>query len=200
MLTDPQKSKARHDGGKEIANKKRHAAHVKTALVNLRNDCNGGSADLAGLLTQDEIDTLTQAVHIVDRIAATLEKDAAEAKRIKADYDKRVKAATDVLNELPHATPADIIALAAFSGGGALWSFDDHIGAIRRGDMVDYQLKGIFRDAAASIAHDIATKELHPGVTATAILLALPQMKDKHAALIAELTTIAVAKKLQAAA
>lgn len=198
MLTDYQRRNARFDGGKDLLNRKRHVAQIKSGLLKLRNDCDGGADGLvnglAGLLTPEEIDTLTSAAQIVDRIVATLERDEAEAKRIKATWDKHYGALVAALSmRIITDRAADVVAL--ISRAGDTYKLRDLADDCRnRWGGARAQLRDARREAIASLAYQAAGTDADPSAWAAAIHAELPANAEKHAALVAEIDAIDAAQ------
>jgi len=200
-LTDWQRSSARHDGGKDTRNLKSHLSRMATALRTLHADASGTSNSLAGIFTGDELKTLRGATLLVDKACAVLDADVREAKRIKADYDKRVKEALAEYCKLPHTEIADIVALSVLAGeraGISRWTMD----SIRqRPNRLKYELMEVARGAINSLANDCAREKNNPtGLVKSALAIFIPTIKENHAAIIRELNTIAVAEQMERSA
>ncbi len=196
-LSDSQRSSARHDGGKDIANRKRFIAQVETGLRNLRDECEKSGA-LRGVLTPDEIKALARVAVIVGKVAAHLDADAREAKRIKADWDKRLNDAVAELGKLPRTSIDDIVVLAAMANHPRppIGRYDlDYIRA--NPQRLKAEMETISRDATSSLAHACANDAAIPATRRNAILIGMAAWKDKHADLIRELNAIAVAAQLE---
>ncbi len=197
-LTDFQRDYARHDGGKPIGNLKSHLSRTATALRTLGADATRPGHMLDGIFTGDELKTLRDAILLVDKACTSLDADAREAKRIKADYDKRVKEALAEYNKLPHTEIADIVALSVLDGNRA--GIDRHtMDTIReRPHWLKSELSSVARDAISSLAHACARDKNNPkGLTKQALDIFIPTIKENHAALIRELNTIAVGEQME---
>lgn len=197
MLTPAMIHAARYEGNKPIANRKRHTSQIKTALVNLRNDCDADRGELKGLLSADEIETLTAAIHLVDKIAATLERDAAEAKRIKDAWDKRCASLAQALREVTSDSAADVVALLSIDRQD--YTLRDLAADCQRWGGARRTLCDKRRDAIASLARSAASSDVLPVAWAATIKGEMSVQADKYTALIAEINTIAVAQRLEQA-
>jgi hypothetical protein len=199
MLTEYEKSAARHDGGKALGNRKRHLAQIKSALLTLCGEADAGMNHLAGFNAK-EITTLREAAHVVARIEAAYEKDAKAAKTIKAGYDTAIKAASQALRGLVHDPIGDVIALLAIANPrnehAAIKDILD--GANDTRGAWQWRLDQMQRDAVSELAYQIAWSGQQPSVYCAA--LDLQSAKDRHASVIAQVKAIAVAQKLQATA
>jgi hypothetical protein len=197
-LTDFQRDYARHDGGKPIGNLKSHLSRTATALRTLGADATRPGHMLDGTFTGDELKTLRDAILLVDKACASLDADAREARRIKADYDKRVKDAVAEYGKLPHTEIADIVALSVLAGNRA--GIDRHtMNTIReRPHWLNSELSSVARDAISSLAHADARDKVNPkSRIGTATRIFIPTIKENYAALIRELNTIAVAEQME---
>jgi hypothetical protein len=197
-LSDWQRTSARHDGGKAISNHKSHLSRTATAMRALGADASCPGNPLDGIFTGDELKTLRDATLLVDKACAALDAGAREAKRIKADYDKRVKEATAEYSKLPHTEIADIVALSVLAGeraGISRWTMD----SIRElPSRLQYELSNVAREAISSLAHDCAREKNNPkGMVKRAQEVFIPIIKGNHAAIIRELNTLAVAAQLE---
>lgn len=199
-LNDSQRARAHIDGGKEISNRKRHLSQIETGLRTLRDECEN-SETLRGALAPDELKTLARAAVLVGQVAARLDADAREAKRIKADYDKRVKEAIAEYGNLPHTEIADIVALSVLAGeraGISRYTMD----TIReRPHWLTSELTSVARDAINNLAHDCAREKNNPkGMVKRALEVLIPAIKENHADLIRELNALAVQAQLEKSA
>lgn len=197
-LTDFQRDYARYDGGKPIGNLKSHLSRTETALRALGRDASTPGNQLDRIFSGDEMQTLRAATMLVDRACAALDADLREAKRIKADYDKRVKEALSEYNKLPHTEIADIVALSVLSGNRA--GIDSYVmKTIReRPHWLKSELSSVARDAISALAHSDARDNNNPkGMTRQAVEIFIPTIKENHAALIRELNTIAVSEQME---
>lgn len=197
-LSDLQRRRARHDGGKDISNQKGHLSRTATALRSLRGDATRPGNSLDGIFTGDELKILLAATLLVDKACATLDADAREAKRIKADYDKRVKEAIAEYSKLPHTEIADIVALSVLAGcrtGIDRYTMD----SIRnRPRWMKSDLSSVARDAISALAHDCAREKNNPrGMVRQAQEVFIPTIKENHAAIIRELNTLAVVEQME---
>lgn len=197
-LTDWQRTTARHDGGKAIGNLKSHLSRTATAMRALGRDASSPGNPLDRIFSGDELQTLLAATLLVDKACAALDADAREAKRIKADYDKRVKEAMAEYSKLPHTEIADIVALAVLSGvreGISRYTMN----TIReRPHWLKSELGSVVRDSISSLAHACAGEKNNPkGLTRRALEVFIPTIKENHAAIIRELNAIAVAEQLE---
>ncbi|OJW78004.1 hypothetical protein [Thiobacillus sp. 65-1402] len=188
MLSDLQKSQALHDGGAVIAARKAHMARTATALRKIDPNDYG--------LTAGESTAIRAALTAMDKVIASLAKDAREADAIRKDYEKRLTAARKEFATLLYADVADCIALIATAErvpfyGFELRSFRD------RSSPVGNSLHTKARDAIHSIAHTCARDKLDPATRRQEVLAGLPALKERHADLIRELTTLAVAERLE---
>ena len=197
MLTDNQKSLARRDGGKAIANRKRYLSNIETGLRTLRDDLEKSEA-LRGALPAEDVRTLARAALLVGQLAARLDADAREAKAIKADYDKRVKDARAEYGKLPHMEIADIVALSVLAGERAGISRYTMETIRERPHWIDDYLDGVAREAIIDLAHDCARNKSNPkGMVKHAVEVLIPVIKSNHAEIIGELTALAVAAQLE---
>jgi hypothetical protein len=197
-LTDWQRTSACHNGGKEIVNQKRHLSQMARALLNLRADASLPGNALDGLFSGDELETLRAAHLLVSEACAALDADAREAKRIKADHDKRVKEALAEYGKLPHTEIADIVALSVLAGERA--GIERYVmDTIREHPhWLKSELSTVARDAIISLAHACASDKLNPkGLTRQAQDILIPTIKANHAAIIRELNTIPVAEQME---
>lgn len=198
MLTEYEKSSARHDGGKALSNRKRHLAQIKSALLTLGVEAAAGMNHLSGLSAK-EIATLREAAQIVGRIEAGFAKDAKKAKDIKAAYDSAIKAASQALRALVRDPIGDVIALHAIANPGDRSELTElAIAATNNGRAWQWRIDQMLRDAVSELAYQIVRAGTPPSVYCAA--LDLDTAKAKHASLIAQVKACAVAQKLQATA
>lgn len=198
MLSDFQRDYARHDGGKPIANLKSHLSRTATALRALGADATRPGHSLDGIFTGAELKTLMTATLLVDKAYAALDADAREAKRIKADYDKRVTEALAEYGKLPRTGIADIVALSVLSGERAGISRYTMNTIRERPHWLTSELTSVARDAISSLAHACAREKSNPkGLVKQALDIFIPTILENHAAIIRELNTIAVAEKME---
>lgn len=194
-LTPWQQSRARHDGGKAIANRKSTLARVASSLDKLIEDA-GTAEQLAGLLTAQEVEVLRRARGLVARVANRMEEDVALARRIKAEWDARHKAATKALLGIPHEAPEDVIALGDLAGT----LYPDRLPR----DCVKWgwqnELRDLQRETLATLAHKAANGSADVADWVNALGAQVPAAKARHASLIAQVNALAVASKLQQAA
>lgn len=219
-LTELQRARARHYGGKEYATRKRQASSIETGLRGLvaasTSEARGtttstlDSPELHGLFTPAELRTLAAAACIVGKAAAHLGACTKQAERIQADYQKRLETAKRALLHLPHASIDDIIALCGVAYRTPLdrYECDDLRRTVERElDMrprsailpvVPHWLSIKARDAIFTIAADCAREEADPDKRRAEIAARLPQIKLQHATLIEELNALAVRERLEA--
>lgn len=193
-LTQWQQDLARFDGGKDLTNRKRHLAQVKSALLTLCTEIESG-INPAGM-TATEAKTLREAARLVAGVESAYAKDAAEAKRIQSDWEARHKLAMKTLLTLPHEAPEDVIALAALSG--------DLQPAYLLRDCVKWgwqsKVRDLQREAISTLAHRCANQATPPHKWCKDLAAQMPTAKTKHAALIAQVNALAVQDRLQRAA
>lgn len=211
-LTELQRARARHYGGKEYATRKRQASSIETGLRGLvaasTSEARGtttstlDSPELHGLFTPAELRTLAAAACIVGKAAAHLGACTKQAERIQADYKKRLKTAMRALLHLPHASIDDIIALCGVAYRTPLdrYECDDLRRTVERGWDMRHWLSNKARDAIFTIAADCAREEADPDKRRAEIAARLPQIKLQHATLIEELNALAVRERLEATA
>lgn len=185
MLTESQKSAARYHGGKEQTNRRRHLRQLRTSLFNVRNDAALQSSDHA---------SIAQTLHVLDRLLAEVQADLAAANTIKRDYDKHVALTRALLDAIPLTGIADVIALC---------ELDRQLG---RPDLLlndiecngwDYTSSTLKRQALDGLAHRGAYGQRDPTEFAASVRAAMPAAAEKHAALIRQITTLAVSQQLQ---
>lgn len=211
-LTELQRARARHYGGKEYATRKRQASSIETGLRGLvaasTSEARGtttstlDSPELHGLFTPAELRTLAAAACIVGKAAAHLGACTKQAERIQADYQKRLETAKRALLHLPHASIDDIIALCGVAYRTPLdrYECDDLRRTVERGWDMRHWLSNKARDAIFTIAADCAREEADPDKRRAEIAARLPQIKLQHATLIEELNALAVRERLEATA
>lgn len=211
-LTELQRARARHYGGKEYATRKRQASSIETGLRGLvaasTSEARGtttstlDSPELHGLFTPAELRTLAAAACIVGKAAAHLGACTKQAERIQADYQKRLETAKRALLHLPHASIDDIIALCGVAYHTPLdrYECDDLRRTVERGWDMRHWLSNKARDAIFTIAADCAREEADPDKRRAEIAARLPQIKLQHATLIEELNALAVRERLEATA
>ena len=211
-LTELQRARARHYGGKEYATRKRQASSIETGLRGLvaasTSEARGtttstlDSPELHGLFTPAELRTLAAAACIVGKAAAHLGACTKQAERIHADYQKRLETAKRALLHLPHASIDDIIALCGVAYRTPLdrYESDDLRRTVERGWGMRHWLSNKARDAIFTIAADCAREEADPDKRRAEIAARLPQIKLQHATLIEELNALAVRERLEATA
>lgn len=211
-LTELQRARARHYGGKEYATRKRQASSIETGLRGLvaasTSEARGtttstlDSPELHGLFTPAEQRTLAAAACIVGKAAAHLGACTKQAERIQADYQKRLETAKRALLHLPHASIDDIIALCGVAYRTPLdrYECDDLRRTVERGWDMRHWLSNKARDAIFTIAADCAREEADPDKRRAEIAARLPQIKLQHATLIEELNALAVRERLEATA
>lgn len=186
MLSDMQKSSARFDGGKPLANYRSHLRRTRSTLWSVR----------AGTHSQTDSAILEQACVVLDRQLAEIETELTEAKRIKRDWDQRKSVALKALSMLPSASVADVIALA---------DLDHQIGAphLLTGAVQTYgwaymstQLR---RDAIDGLAYRCACDGAPVDQCVETLRAAMPAAAAMRAALIETINTLAVAEQMQRA-
>lgn len=187
MLTDTQKSHARYEGGKPISDRKAHLARAATAMRKVISDPNG--------LTLGDAAAMRKALTVMDKVIAQLERDAREANAIKADCDRRTKAALESLGKLPSSAVDDVVALASI----AMELSDLKALAFGRygGGSVQLALRDAVRTAVSSLAYKVASKQLDPAAFAESVRGEMQAHKDSHAELIQKLNTLAVAERME---
>ena len=196
-LTPWQQTRAVVDGGKAIADRKSGLARVSSSLTKLIKSA--ATEDLHGLLTEKEINQLITARNVVVKVTEHLAKDAAQAKRIKAEWNRRYDEARFALYELPHQHPEDILALADLA---------DELGSIERflsrssQNGLEYTLPECLRNAMTALSYQAARqKTTSPAAWVhTELAPKLPQAKAKLAGLVAKVNAMAVQKTLERAA
>lgn len=200
MLTNQQQSAARYDGGKAIANRKRHLAQVKSALISLCAEIEAGTNPAA--LTTTEVAALRTAARLVAGIETAYAKDASEAKRIQTEYEARVKLAASTVRALVHDRIADTIALyaIAFPSQSDRRALDD-LGAdtARSPASWTWRVDDLLRAAVSELSWRIVHKGGVPPA-AWCAALDLRAERDRHAALIARIKACVVADRIQEAA
>ncbi|KVW92634.1 hypothetical protein [Thiobacillus denitrificans] len=185
MLTDSQKDRARFDGGKDQANRRRQLRQLRTGLINVRRD--------AAMPTDDNV-ALTEAVRALDRLLVEVENDLSAAKNIKRDWDQHVALAHALLVAIPLPGVADIIALGELA---------HEIGYPRMllNDIENYgwnhAAATLKRNALDSLAHRCASDAKPPTEFVAAIRATMPAAAARHADLIRQITTLAVSEQLQ---
>lgn len=199
MLTDYQKSTARHDGGKKLANRKSHLARVGSALHSLIAAQDTTAAD--GLTAEDR-QILASAAAVVDRLTRALAGDVRDAKRIKTEYDRRCHAATQALRALV-STPADTVALAALAEPRR--NFDDVATEYERMPRwAKPEVETLLRDAVAILADRIALRmtdrEEVPTAQIAALAADLPAARERHAEVIRRIQAVLVQAEMERAA
>lgn len=198
MLTPTQCWDAQYKGGMSLTNRKRHAAQVKTTLQRLRNECQNEYGGLHGVLSSEEIDQLTTACAVVDRIIAELEQDADAAKRIKTEYEKRVIETQKALQAAIPNRPANVVALLAIARDDYALSHLVENCKTRWGGSARV-LEERYREAIAALAHAGARADKAAASVLAAVLGELEARRTALAPLITELNTIAVAHELERA-
>lgn len=195
-LATNQISRARSDGGKTIANRKRHLSQTWNAVRTLAEQ----PAELASLLTPADLLVLQRACIVFSHIDHYLKECVAEAKWVKADYDQRKKAATHVLAELPHSKPADVIALESICSYGRINSYTEKL--LRDRDRFEADLQDIGIGCINMFSHDIASAvpPVDPVIRREHIRAQMPEHAAKHVDLIAAVNALEVARKLEQAA
>ena len=205
MLTDIQKSSARHDGGKTLANKKRHLAQTRSALLSVVKNIEGGYAAPqinAARPSKKDLDILRAAAGVLAGIEASYARDAAEAKRIQSQYETDLKAATLALHGLITDKIADTIALYAVAlprETPALRELREDLQ--RPGSYWSLQLDFMRREAVGQLAYHLVTRQGgNPQSYCAALAPQLVEARVQHAELIAQVKAHAVAQKIAVAA
>lgn len=197
-LSNFQRSRARFEGGKDIKSHKSHLARTATAIRKLRDDASQPGNELDGVFSSDELQTIRDTCQMVDRAIARLESDAREADRIKADYDKREQEAIAEMRTLPHASIDDIVALLGAHQRQPLDHYDmERIRTRHWGKGVLDQLREHAICAIGGLGRSCAYDGKNPAEFRQQIAERLPQMKQQHADLIRELSTLAVAQQME---
>lgn len=200
-LTLWQQDNARYNGGKELSNRKRHLAQVKSALISLCTEIEAGT-NPAGL-TATEVSALRTAARLVAGIETAYAKDAAEAKRIQADYEARLKLASRVARGLLSDLISDTVALYAIALPRDLDGAVKNLREVANGHggrgAWAWRIEEMARDAVAEIAYRIVRQDLPPAAWCAALEPEMAAMKNRHADLIAQVKACAVAQKLEAA-
>lgn len=201
MLTDTQKSQARYDGGKPIADRKAHLARAATAMRKVISD---PSVPAIPTITLGDATAMRKALAVMDKIIAQLEQDAREANAIKADYERRLKDAWDALGKLPSSAVDDVVAVASIAMAGlsdlkALTNGTSRTYHPYRPD-VQWALRQAARDAVYSLAIAVANRQLDPAAYAESVRGEMQAHKDRHAELIQKLNTLAVAERMEKSA
>lgn len=200
-LTPWQQDAARYNGGKALANRKRHLAQVKSALLTLCEEIDAGRNSQTGVLSVKELSTLRMAAHLVARIEASYAKDAAEAKRIQADYEARVKLASRCARALLGDLIADTVALYAIALPSEAAELNDlRANTARQPASWQWRIDEMGREAVAKIAYRIVRQDVPPAAWCAALEPEMAAMKDRHADLIAQVKACAVAQRLEATA
>lgn len=181
MLTQAQKDSARWHGEGNLSNRRRHVRALRTSLMNLRTE---------DKLPEDDYTALQQAGRVLDRMLNEIEADIKTARFIKRDYDTRIAAAKTALATLPQSSVADIVALGELArelGSPALL-----LDGVERCGW-PYMAASIKRAAIDWLAHRCVSE----GKTAAEIAAAMPEAAARHADLIRQINTLAVAHTLQ---
>ncbi len=197
MLTDYQKSTARHDGGKAQVNRKRHLAQIKSVLFGLSYEVEQGA--IAGFAaSKQDIAALKSAARVVADIEAIYAKDATAAKQIKTAYDSAIKAASQALRALVRDDIGDVIALYAIANPRDDKTLADLLSAATDQERLwQWRLEDMKRNAVADLAYQI----VQSGKPLTAYCEALDMAAEKaiHASLIAQIKAARVAQQIQKA-
>lgn len=200
-LTSIQRDQARYKGSAEIRTRKSYLKRSATAIRQLADESTKEWSALHGTFTDKELNLIRAAGQLVDRATASLADDIREADRIKADYDKRLKAAMDAFANLPRAGIDDCVALLGTASRRPVHSFE--MERLRTGAIFctikDY-LAAMVDDAVRSLAGDCARAKLDPTARRQEIIAGLPALKEQHADLIRELTALAVAEQMEKSA
>lgn len=185
MLSEAQQSAARYHGATELTSRRSHLRRLRTSLIEVR----GSSA-----MVDDDHATLGKACRVLDRLLQALEADINEAKRIKRDWDQRVTAATAALLAIPLAGVADVIALAEL----------DHSVGRPHALLEDIAYSGwnamgesLRREAINGLASRCASSTTPASEFVAAVRDAMPLAAAKHAELVQQINTLAVAQSLE---
>lgn len=188
MLTGIQKSRARFDGGQEQSNRRRHLRQLRTSLFNVRSDA---------ALQPDDHASIAQTLRVLDRLLSEVQADLAAAKNIKRDWDKHVSLAYALLDAIPLAGVADVIALGELArelGSPRLLLEDiEHFGW-------HHKAGSIMNESLATLSRRCASDQKDPAEFVATVRAAMPAAAAKHADLIRQITTLAVAQQMDAAA
>jgi hypothetical protein len=205
MLTDIQKSSARHDGGKTLANKKRHLAQTRSALLSVVKAIQGEYTTqqlVDAQVTPKDLDTLRAAAGVLACIEDSYARDAEAARRIQAQYEADLKAATLALHSLITDKIADTIALYAVAlprETPALRELREDLQ--RPGSYWSMKLDFMQREAIGQLAYHLVTRQGgNPQSYCAALAPQLADARVQHAELIARVKAHAVAQKIAVAA
>lgn len=199
-LTPWQQDRARLDGSKVLANKKRQYAQLATTLRGLIEAADGRS-EQAGVLTPAEIDRLRQALPLIERVVASYARDAIAAKRVKADYDARCKAASLALHGLVQDKIADTIALHEIALPRDTETLKDLREEVAKSPRSwQWRLDQMLRDAVSELTYRMVRQEAVPAAQCAALAPQLADARETHAELIARIKACAVADRLQGVA
>ena len=194
MLNDRQREQARYDGGKEIANRKRHLAHVGTALLNLHHDCST-AGPLARMVDADDLNALAAAQRVIRAVERQLADDAREAKRIKDTHERRLEEASAAIGKLPSIAIDDIVALASIAG--ELSELNALVAGRYASVEIQWALRDVTRSALSWLAYKVARDQLDPAAYRESVRGEMQAHKDRHAELIQKLNTLAVAEQME---
>lgn len=196
-LSDFQKGQARFYGGKTIKAHKAYLARTATAIRKLRNDAATMGGQLDGVFDADEMQTIRATCELIDRAVARLEADAREADRIKKAYEAHEARAEKALSLLPLNDLEGVIAIAEIAGdltpGIRMYS---PLEAARR-NGVRYTHRDLLIHAVKYLARDCAIRGQDVATYVENVRTQMPAAATKHADLIRELTTLAVAERLE---
>lgn len=199
MLTDYEKSSARHNGGKHLANRKSHLARVKTALADI-SDRAGTMGALVDQLSRKELTTLREASCIVARLERLVERDLVAARKIKATHDNAVGAAGIALRGLVKDKIADSIALFALAFPESVSAQADLARAVATTPASwEWRVEQILRDAVTELTHRIVNKPASPTSYCAALAGEMTAARERHADLISKIKAAAVQVKLMKA-
>lgn len=185
MLTETQKSRARFHGAQEQANRRRHLRQLRTSLFKVSVDAALGAEDNK---------TMSQTLRILDRMLVGLEADLTHAKNIKRDWDRHVALARALLTAVPLPHVADVIAAGELAReiGHPRMLVDD----IERNGWAHVG-QTIKRNALDTLANRCAYQATDPTKFVASVRAALPAAAERHADLIRQINTLAVAETLQ---
>lgn len=187
MLNESQKSQARHEGGKPIADKKAHLARAATAMRKVIGDPSG--------LTLGDVTAMHNALKVMDKVIAKLDQDARAANAIKKDHERRFKEALEALDHLPSIAIDDIVALASIAG--ELSDLKALAAGRYAGVETQWALRDVIRSALSWLAYKVARDQLDPAAYRESVRGEMQAHKDRHAELIQKLNTLAVAEQME---
>lgn len=197
-LTSIQRDQACYKGSAEIRKRKSYLKRSATAIRQLADESANEWSALHGVFTDKELKLIRAAGQLVDRATARLSEDIREADAINADYEKRRRIALDLFATLPRVDIGAQIALIGVNYRKPLDGYE--MERFRSGQIfgsVQSELEERCNNAILSLAEGCARGKLNPAARRQEILERLPALKEQHADLIRELTTIAVAQQMR---